>query len=171
MTLALLPTNFKPAPRETKADEDGTISTLDRRLKDRVYLMIGDSFPTTEVKLSTNEDEKYGNGCESLLDAALRGLREQTSRCAENKNKKKEKFPLDLYCPSQSPLAVRLEVYDQDQQKLTGRYGKKTFFMKVQYDDGTLQRDDIAWLDRMEIVERFHSASKDDEAKFYQYLL
>jgi len=164
--IALLPENFVPAPRETKADEDGTVSTLERRLKDRVYLMINDSFPTTEVKPLTNEDDE----CESLLEAALRGLREQTSGGAESK-KKIDKFPLDLYCPSQAPLAVRLDAYDLEKQEATGRYGTKTFFMKVQYDDGTLQGDNIAWLDRTEIVERFISSSKDAEAKFYQYVL
>mmetsp|Transcript_921 Transcript_921/g.2341 ORF Transcript_921/g.2341 Transcript_921/m.2341 type:complete len:371 (+) Transcript_921:134-1246(+) len=166
--MAMLPENFKPAPRETKADEDGTVITVDRRLKDRVYLMVGDSFPTTELKLSTIEDEEYGDECETLLDAALRGLKEKTSG---GSGKKKGELPLDLYCASKSPLGVRLDVYDEDKQKSTGCYGTKTFFMKVQYDDGALKGDDIAWLDRSEIVDRFQAASKDDEAKFYRYLL
>lgn len=166
--IALLPENFKPAPRETKADEDGTVNTLDRRLKDRVYLMVGNSFPTTEVKLSTNEDDEYDDACETLLEAALRGLKEQTSSDA---GKKKGELPLDLYCASKAPLGVRLDVYDGEKQKSTGSYGTKTFFMKVQYDDGSLKGDDIAWLDRSEIVDRFQSTSKDDEAKFYRYLL
>lgn len=158
--MALLPENFKPAPRETKADEDGAINTLDRRLKDRVYLMIGDSFPTTEIKLSANGDDKYGDECETLLEAAIRGLKEHTS-------KKKDKLPFDLYCPSQAPLGVRLDVYDEEEQKSTGLYGSKTFFMKVQHDGGALNGDDIAWLDRSEVAER----SKGDEATFFRYLL
>ncbi|OEU13677.1 hypothetical protein FRACYDRAFT_269904 [Fragilariopsis cylindrus CCMP1102] len=162
--LALLPENYKPAPRETKADEDGTVSTLERRLKDRVYLMIDDSFPTTEIKVSTSEDDKYGDDCESLIDAALRGLREQTAGG-------KDECPLTLYCPSQTPMAVRMDAYDQDKQESTGCYGTKTFFMKVQYDDGTLGGDNIAWLDRTEVAQRFVAASKDNEAKFYRYLL
>lgn len=166
--MALLPENFKPAPRETKADEDGTVSTLDRRLKDRVYLIIGDSFPSTEVKLSTNEDDKYGDDCESLLEAALRGLKEQTSSGA---GKKKGELPLGLYCASNAPLGVQLDVFDAERQKSTGSFGTKTFFMKVQYDEGTLKGESIAWLDRSEIVDHFRSASKDDEAKFYRYLL
>lgn len=166
--MALLPENFKPAPRDTKADEDGTVNTLDRRLKDRVYLMIGDSFPTTEVKLSTDEDKKYDSDCETLLEAALRGLKEHTSRGG---GKKQDELALDLYSPSQAPIGVQLDVHDEEQQKSTGSYGTKTFFMKVQYDDGTLNGDDIAWLDRSEIVERFQSDSKDGEAKFFRYLL
>ena len=166
--VALLPENFKPAPRETKADEDGSVNTLDRRLKDRVYLFIGDSFPTTELKVSANEHDRYGEKCESLLEAALRGIREQTSRGG---GKKKGELPLDLYCASETPLGVRLDVYDDEKQKSTGSFGTKTFFMKVQYDDGTLKGGDVAWLDRSEIVDRFQSASKDDEAKFYRYLL
>lgn len=163
--MALLPENFKPAPRDTKADEDGTVNTLDRRLKDRVYLMIGDCFPTTEVKLSTDEDKKYDNDCETLLEAALRGLKEHTG------GKKKDKLAIDLYSPSQAPIGVQLDVHSEEQQKSTGTYGTKTFFMKVQYDDGTLSGDDIAWLDRSEIVERFQSSSKDDDANFFRYLL
>jgi len=62
-------------------------------------------------------------------------------------------------------------VHNKDEQKSTGSYGTKTFFMKVQYDDGTLNGDDIAWLDRSEIVEQFRSESKDDEATFFRYLL
>ena len=163
--LALLPENFKPAPRETKADEEGIVNTLDRKLKDRVYLMIDGSFPTTEVKIAS-DDDKYGADCESLLEAAVRGVNESTSR-----GKKEGKGPLDLYCASQAPIGIQLDVYDEEQQKSTGSYGTKTFFVKVQYDDGMLKGDNIAWLDRSEIVEHFQSDSKDDEAKFFRYLL
>jgi len=162
--IALLPDNFKPAPRETKADEEGIVNTLDRKLKDRVYLMIDGSFPTTEVKVSTSDDDKYGTDCETLLEAAVRGVDESTSRG-------KKKGPLDLYCPSQAPIGVQLDVYNEAQQKSMGSYGAKTFFVKVQYDDGMLKGDDIAWLDRSEIAERFQADSKDDEAKFFRYLL
>ena len=139
---------------------------MDRKLKDRVYLMVGDSFPTTELKLSANGDDKYGAECETLLEAAIRGVTEHTSRGGG-----KKKGPLDLYCPSKSPIGVQLDVHDEEQQKSTGSYGTKTFFMKVQYDDGTLKGKDIAWLDRSEIVERFQADSKDNEAKFFRYLL
>ncbi len=164
--LALLPDNFKPAPRETKADEEGIVNTLDRKLKNRVYLMIDGSFPTTDIKVASNDDDKHGADCESLLDAAVRGVDESTSR-----GKKKGKGPLNLYCASQAPIGVQLDVYDEDQQKSTGSYGTKTFFVKVQYDDGMLKGDNIAWLDRSEIVEKLQSDSKDDEAKFFRYLL
>ena len=126
--------------------------------------MIDGSFPTTEVKVSTSDDNKYGTDCETLLEAAVRGVDESTSRG-------KKKGPLDLYCPSQAPIGVQLDVYNEAQQKSTGSYGAKTFFVKVQYDDGMLKGDDIAWLDRSEIAERFQADSKDDEAKFFRYLL
>jgi hypothetical protein len=167
---ALLPENYKPAPRETKADLEGTVATLDRRLKDRVYLMIGDSFPTTDVSMEGSDNEDG----ESLLEAALRGLQEQASK-GEKKKKNKDdgsNLPLDLYCPSQAPLAVKLNPYESHEQKSTGFYGTKTFFVKVQYDDGVLGKDiDFAWLDRSEIVERIQAISGDDEAKFYRYML
>lgn len=121
--------------------------------------MVGDSFPTTKLKLG--EDDQYGDECETLLDAALRGLREKTSK----------KDQLELYCASKTPIGVRLDVYDEEQQKSTGCFGTKTFFVKVQYDEGTLNGKDIAWLDRSEVVERFRAASNDDEANFLNYLL
>jgi len=168
MLSALLPENFKPAPRETKADEDGTINTLDRRLKDRVYLIIGDSFPTTDLKISKNEDDRYDNDCETLLEAAHRGLKELNIR---GEGKKKGELPIDLYSPSQAPIGVQLDVYDEEEQKSTGFYGSKTFFMKVQYDSGKLSGDGVAWLDRSEIIDRLQADSKEDEAKFFRYLL
>ena len=118
MLSALLPENFKPAPRETKADEDGTINTLDRRLKDRVYLMIGDCFPTTDLKISKNEDDRYDNDCETLLEAAHRGLKELNIR---GEGKKKGELPIDLYSPSQEffrilfssmSLQIRLQILE-----------------------------------------------------------
>jgi hypothetical protein len=178
--VALLPENFKPAPRETKADHDGTVATLDRRLKDRVYLMIRDSFPTTKVELNDDHDSE-----ESLLEAALRGLQEQlnsgdgANSATKGKQKKQQPgnnntLPLELYCPSHAPLAVKLDVYDSAQQESTGYFGTKTFFLKVQYDDGTIppkSNIDFAWLDRNEIVERIQATAGDDEAKFYRYML
>ena len=127
--------------------------------------MIGDSFPTTELKLSMNDEGKYGTDCETLLEAAIRGVKEHTPGGG------KKKGPLDLYYPSQAPIGVQLDVHDDDQQKSTGSYGIKTFFMKVQYDDGVLKGGDISWLDRSEIVERFTAEAKNDEAKFFRYLL
>lgn len=166
--IALLPANFQPAPRETKADKDGSLHTLERRLTDRVYLMIDGSFPTTIVKWSMNEGESNGDECEDLLLASLRGLREHVSRFSL---KKKDRLSLGLYSPSRAPIGVKLDVYDEDQQKLSGSYGTKTFFVKIQYDDGKLDGDGIVWLDRSEIIERFHADSKNDDAMFFRYLL
>jgi hypothetical protein len=128
--------------------------------------MIGDSFPTTVVNTEGDEGE-------SLLDAAIRGLKEQVTK-GEHKKKKttEDKLPLDLYCPSQAPWAVKLDVYDTEEQQSSGYFGTKTFFVKVQYDDGVLRKGiDFAWLDRSEIVERIQAASGDDDAKFYRYML
>jgi hypothetical protein len=163
-----LPENFKPAPRVTKADENGTVNTLDRRLKDRVYLMIDDSFPITEVGGDGDSDE-------SLLEAALRGLGEQISTTTSGKKKKDSAtstLPLDLYCPSQAPLAVKLDVFEPDKQKSSGFFGTKTFFLKVQYDDGSIKGNvDFAWLDRDEIVEKVQGLMGEDDAKLYRYML
>ena len=213
----MLPENFKPAPRETAADLDGSVDTLDRKLKDRVYLMFtndddGDDdsqinngspyFPTT-----TLEDEEN----ESLLQAAQRALREHlagSSSSSSSTKKRKTKtleggdddvrnLPLDLYCPSNMPIAVRLE---ENKDGDSEYFGTKTFYMKVQYDDGKITSRDVSngrkfcWLDRQEIVDQVAAAaaaaaaptdasSGDDDqgdasgyhatdtSKFYQYML
>ena len=191
----MLPENFKPAPRETAADLDGSVDTLDRKLKDRVYLMFtndddkqdsqnnGPYFPTT-----TLDDEEN----ESLLQAAQRALQEHLAG-SSTKKKKTEKagdgvsnLPLNLYCPSNMPIAVRLEETKDDNSEY---FGTKTFFMKVQYDDGKITPRDVSkgrkfcWLDRQEIAEKVaaaaaatENASSDaghatDTSKFYQYML
>lgn len=185
--LAMLPENYKPAPRETAADADGSVDTLDRRLKDRVYLMFqSDSdgtsslyFPTTVVK----DDE-------SLLEAAQRALQEQMATAKKGGKSKGDDaatttattgkpFPLDLYCPSNMPLGVQLEAQNNEETLSSSSdvFGTKTFFIKVQYDDGKLTQKDvggdkaICWLDRAEIVERMEAALGEEEGKFYQYLL
>lgn len=156
-------------PRETAADLDGSVDTLDRKLKERVYLMVEDKFPTTEL---LTED---GDSIESLLEAALRGLDENLSGKGRKQKKSgaAESLPLDLYCPSQAPLAVKLDVFDADKQKTTGLFGTKTFFVKVQYDDGKIKKNqvDFAWLNRTEIVDRIQETFGDNDAKFYKYML
>jgi hypothetical protein len=63
----------------------------------------------------------------------------------------------------------------EEEQKSSGLYGTKTFFMKVQYDEGTVKElaiDDFAWLDRSEFVSYIKEKNGDDESsKFYHYLL
>jgi len=139
----MLPENYRPAPRETPADESGDASTKDRKLKDRIYLTETDgdraTFPTTDIK----EDE-------SLLEAAQRLL-------------KKKAKALDVYCPSHAPIGVQLSVEDADDTY----FGTKTFFVKVQHDDGDVGGKNFSWLDRDEVVEQVH----DDDANFYRYLL
>ncbi|KAG7341110.1 39S mitochondrial ribosomal protein L46 [Nitzschia inconspicua] len=175
---ALLPENYRPAPRETQADLDGTVNTTDRKLKDRVYLMVDNSFPTTELRGTDNDSD------ESLLEAALRGLGEKISPAnkgsgaggggegGRNVQRNASGLPLDLYCPSNAPVAVQLVPYDAEQQKSTGYFGTKTFYVKVQYDDGKINTKtvDFAWLDRAEIVDRIEASLGKDQAKFYQRL-
>ena len=92
---------------------------------------------------------------ESLLDAAQRAL-------ALNGGKN-----IELYCASQAPIAVQLTYDDAD-----GFFGSKTFFVKVQYDDGEIaKQDEFAWLNRAEIVDEMIRSGGDEEAKFYHYVL
>lgn len=125
-------------------------NTLDRRLKESIFLVVDGKIPSSALKEG-----------ESLLDAAQRVVQ-------ENGGKK-----LDLYCPSAAPTAVSMALEKED----NGEYfGTKTFFMRVQHDEGDIQKEalkgsDFAWLDKVEIVAQMQSNGGDDEAKFYRYLL
>lgn len=148
---------FTPAPRITEADTSGNVRTTDRKLKTNIFLTVqGDDsmwkLPT--VSLKDNE---------ILLDAAKRAIPETIGDQVE------------FWCPSNCPCAVEMNAFAPEQQQKEGRYGTKTFFMKVQYDEGAVKADgikgtlDFAWLDRSEIVERIQEQKGD--ARFYKYLL
>jgi hypothetical protein len=158
-TSAALPEGYRPAPRVTHADETGDVQTFDRKLKDRVFFTLVDPdsgnchFPTVDITVNEND--------ESFLEAAQRALQETNGGGTI----------LELYCPSQAPMAVTLAADATTEDPLY--YGTKTFFMRVQYDDGTIAgtTTDFAWLDRNEIVERVQQHQGDNESKFYRYLL
>jgi len=149
---ALLPEGFKPAPRETEADKSGKTDTLDRRLKDSVYLMVDGALPTSDLNDADSE---------SLVKAAKRVVQENGG---DN---------LELYCPSAAPVAVHMEKAEDGDS--SSYFGTKTFFLRLQYDDGVIQPKDLkkqktfAWLARKEIVELLQLS--EEQAKFYRYLL
>ena len=156
-TQEMLPEGFTPAPRVTEADKSGDIRTLNRRLKSRVYLAVKDdgmwSLPTVTVKDN-----------ETLLDAAKRAVADVAGDA------------LELYCPSNCPMAVDLTVYSEDDQAKLGTFGAKTFFMRVQYDEGEVNEEDndgrdYGWLDRDEMTERVREEQGEDAFKFYHYML
>ena len=152
----LLPAAFRPAPRVTPADEAGQTDTLDRKLQDRIYLLINGEFPTTELK---SDDE-------SLLEAAKRVILDEKHSGVTMKN-------VEVYCPSEAPMAVRLTPSEDGDAEY---FGTKTFYMRLQYDDGEIlsKNDTIAWLNREEVVGRASITSADDsedEINFYRYLL
>ena len=164
-----LPRGYTPAPRETEADASGEVRTLDRRLKTWVYLAVKDSpaigseggegslqwqFPTVEVK----------DG-ETLLDAAKRAIQDKVGSS------------MDIYYPSNMPMAVDMHVFEKEERKEHGNtYGTKTFYMVVQYDEGKVKQDEIAvhdfaWLEKSEFVDRIKEEQGEEKSKFFQYLL
>jgi large subunit ribosomal protein L46 len=162
-----LPRGFTPAPRETEADHNGDVRTLDRRLKTRVYLTIKDSLSTPEgdkdmwqlPTVQVLEDE-------TLLDAAKRAVREKVGAA------------LEIYCPSNCPMAVETRVFKEEERcKHINTFGIKTFFMVVQYDDGKVTMEDLlgasdfAWLEKPEVVDRIREEQGERQSKLYQYLL
>mmetsp|Transcript_24868 Transcript_24868/g.34756 ORF Transcript_24868/g.34756 Transcript_24868/m.34756 type:complete len:365 (-) Transcript_24868:219-1313(-) len=158
--LEMLPEGFTPASRITEADRSGDVKTLDRRLNTRVYLTIKQKFQDksrwTLPTVTVEEDE-------TLLLAAQRAVRLVAG----------EKF--ELYCPSNCPMAMDMYVPPNPPQD--GSFGIKTFYMRVQYDEGEVDESeqnmyqDYAWLDRSEMVERVLSERGVSTSKFYHYLL
>ena len=113
--------------------------------------MVGKQLPTTSLE---NADS------ETLLEAAKRAISENGGS------------QLEFYCPSNAPVAVHMTKAEEG----SSFFGTKTFFVRLQYDDGLIQVKDlekkqIAWLDRSEIVRLFEDSSDGADAKFYQYLL
>jgi len=153
--IASLP--FKPAPRETKADESGDTATVDRRLKTRIYLVTREKetelwqFPTVPIKKD-----------ETLLQAAQRAIAESAGP------------QLELYCPSNCPMAVDLVPYTEEKQQESGKFGEKIFFMRVQRDEGKVKvgkASEFAWLTREELAEHMEHQQNAETGKFYHYML
>lgn len=173
--LALLPRGYTPAPRETEADHNGDVRTLERRLKTRVFLTVKDKFENIsnnnkEATTSSSSQWQFPTvdlkDGETLLDAAKRAL----------KDKLGSSDIIKLYCPSNCPIGVDMDTFPVDVRNEKKVYGNKTFFMKVQYDDGKVDPDlleveDFAWLERSEIVDRIKEVRGEDKAKLYHYLL
>lgn len=159
--LSMLPEGFTPAPRETEADANGFIQTLDRQLKTRVYLSVrpndetGWTLPITDVGVG-----------ETFLEAAKR-LNHEIS--GEN---------LSINCYSNCPMVVDMLEYSDDMMKSNdGLFGEKIFYMRVQYDDGEVdvkkmkKMSDWGWLGRDEIQDRVKAEKGEERALFYKYML
>lgn len=153
----MLPEGFTPAPRVTEDDKNGNVKSLNRRLATRMYLAIKQdgkwALPAVDVK----------DG-ETLLDATKRAVVDTAGD------------RLEFYCPSNCPMGVDMTIYSDDEQKQHGTFGVKTFFLRVQYDDGVVSDKisdgrDYAWLDRDEMTQRVKDEQGEDASKLYHYLL
>jgi len=172
--LEKLPKGFKPAPRETEADKNGNIQTLDRRLKTRVYLAVKCKdtdewlLPTVDLAYTESENDTPKQTSETILDAAKRAIASTAGPS------------LKLLCLGNCPVGVDTIPYDEDNplRKENGFYGEKIYYMRVQYDSGDVMKDklernfnDWGWLEKDEMVERIKEKKDDNYAMFYKYLL
>lgn len=149
--LEMLP--FEPAPRETPADADGNIKTMERKLKTSIYLLLKQEEELWDFPSVILEPE------ETLLDGAKRAMNPLRG--------------LKFWSPSNSPWSVRLTPFDDKTRKKTKKYGRKTFFVKMQYDSGAVTSEsmDYAWLDRSEVTDLVEKAQGRDMSKLYHYML
>jgi len=173
--MEMLPKGFTLAPRETEADKSGFIQTLDRQLKTRVYLSIcrdkdddDDAAAATTVtakswelpSVTLNENETF-----------LEGAKRATKAVAGDE--------LKFICLSNCPMGVTVNEYisEEDKKANEGFFGEKTFFMRVQYDDGDVDKEKVSkfhdwgWLACDEMAEKVSAEKGDDAALFYKYML
>lgn len=158
-SIELLPEGFTPAPRETEADKSGDIQTLNRQLKTRVYFSLEQENGWQLPTVALNENE-------SFLDGAKRAVKDIGGG------------DLSLICLSNCPMGVTVTEYSEEQKADSGVFGEKTFYMRVQYDDGDVNKNkldklnDWGWLAREEMVEKVSAAGEDENtALFYKYML
>lgn len=144
---------FEPAPRETPADASGDVKTTERKLKTSIYLLLKQENNRWDFPyVALNPDE-------TLLEGGKRAM--------------EPIFGLKYWSPSNSPWSVRMTPFDEDMRKKTKKYGRKTFFVKMQYDSGSVESDsfDFAWLDQSEVVERVEQAEGKHISRLYHYML
>ena len=153
--LQSLPKEYTPAARETEADATGDVRTTNRKLKSSIYLALNENgtwqFPTVDL----------ADG-ETVVDGAVRAMATKIGDQVE------------FWCPSNAPFAVDMTANDDEGGNGGTVYGTKTFFVKIQYDEGdvskaSLSADDFAWLDRDEMADRVREAQGDD--RLYAYML
>ena len=136
--IKLLPEGLRPAPRETEADRTGYLHTLERSLKQRVYLTVktpsveGDGdfwdFPSTMLEKD-----------ETLLDAAKRAI---TDAAGEG---------LVTYAIGNAPVSFNYRLFPcKEGEPLKG---EKIFYYRITRDEGDVKNVmDCAWLTREEFV-------------------
>ncbi len=169
-----LPDGLKPAPRITADDKNNNIQTTNRKLSQRVYLSIrpddciGWSLPVFALNEKKAERESFVD-CIKRYTKSNRMLKD-----------------LKLLYLSNCPVAVDVIKYsskdgDEDDERSEGGkyFGEKVFYMRVQYEEGTVNGDnnassnldDWGWLERSEIVERVKAEKGKEASLFYNYML
>lgn len=166
---------FTPAPRETEADATGFLQTRNRQLKTSAFLAI-----------KTNAENTLSGESRWTLPSALADphtdttLLEVAKRAVSNVAGKE----LELWCPSNAPMAVNLRVYNKNmpEEFRMNYFGEKIFYYRVQHDRGDVNLEalkkaegggvnDWGWLTKEEIVERVTEERGKHQAKFFHYML
>lgn len=149
-------TGFVPAPRRTEADKTGQNDTHNRKLDERLYLVLpnhhhtkgkGWNLPRTFLK----EDETFLQAAQRIVPPGIK-----------------------VYCPSFCPVAC--DVWNVKNPP-PGKFGTKTFFMKVALDEGhpdyppNIVTTEHAWLSKDELTEHMKERFGWGAQRFYHYML
>jgi len=135
--------------KEEVEEVDDSFRNLHRRPEKRVFLALQDDnnswqFPTTEIQ----EGQTLVKGAHELITNMFEP-------------------DASIVSMGNAPIGVYLDKYDDP---VDGYFGAKTFYMKLQYQEGLFKENDnnkYGWPDRSEITESNHANSE----KLYRYML
>jgi len=142
------------AASEEESDDSENIMSLDRKMETKLYFALRKEekaiweFPSVELR----DGETLREGAERIA-ASLLG--EETS----------------LISFTNCPIGVTMQQTNDNKEF----YGTKTFFMKLQYEEGNVKEmNDVhscGWLDRSELSDDALSKEDSRTAKLYHYML
>ena len=166
---------FTPAPRETEADATGFLQTRDRQLKTSVFLAI-----------KTSAEKTLSGMARWTLPSALANTDTDTTllEVAQRAVSNVAGQELQLWCPSNAPMAVNLRVYNKNmpEEFRMNYFGEKIFYYRVQHDRGDVRLEalkkaegggveDWGWMTKEEIVEKVTEERGKHQSKFFHYML
>lgn len=149
---------FQPSPRETKADQESDLKSINRKLDDKLVLLVKEKIGDRALWVLPQGYRERG---ESMREAAERVL----NSCSEE-NTMKVKFW------GNAPVGVYKYKYPKDVQDKLGAQGAKVFFFKATLMKGDFKHrpngaiSDYKWLTREELDSHLMTGYSDALKRF-----
>jgi large subunit ribosomal protein L46 len=124
---------YEPAPIITEADKTNNMRSLNRALRERLYLVIR--------RTPTASHYQFPQTLTPSPEVSMRAYAELALRSAVPA---RSDDPLKTYFISNSPATHVAHVYGAEYQRSTGFYGVKVFFYRAQFLSGSLPEQPAA---------------------------